>query len=212
MLAEHWAVAALRGGLPARTTRAEVGIVGGFGRRRGTRIKTRFKSLYSAGDLEGSAVLAEISYSGARLEGTEYQPSLGTRVCVYVWLPRQAEPFELAGKVVSQRDDGFAIEYEKPGQDICHMVDAAGLLVDEVDEVPVQQAPPSPLDPPDLLALDLLQYDLSQLRRHAARLERAIEQKREQVKEHIREEIHRIAAQEGLSLDDVLAGSGRERG
>jgi hypothetical protein len=181
------------------------------GRRRGTRIKTRFKSLYSADDQEGSAVLAEISYSGARLEGTEFQPSLGARVCVYIWLPRHAEPFELVGKVVRQLDDGFAIEYEKPGQDVCHMVDAAGLLVDEVNEVPVQQAPPGQPDAPDLMALDLLQYDLSQLKRHAARLERTIEQKREQARVQVREEIHRIAAQEGLNLDDVLAESDGQR-
>jgi len=183
----------------------------GSDRRHGQRIKTRFKSLYSAIDQEGSAVLAEISYSGARLEGAEFQPSLGARVCVYLWLPRHAEPFELAGKVVRQMDDGFAIEYEKPGQDICHMVDAAGLLVDEVGEVPVQPAPPSQPDAPDLLALDLLQYDLSQLKRHAARLERSIEQKREQARQQVREEIHRIAAEEGLSLDDVLAESDGQR-
>jgi hypothetical protein len=181
------------------------------GKRRGTRIKTRFKSLYSTDDQEGSAVLAEISYSGARLESVEFQPSLGARMCVYVWLPRHAEPFELVGKVVRQMDDGFAIEYEKPGQDICHMVDAAALLVDEVGEVPVQQAPPRNPDAPDLLALDLLQYDLSELKRHAARLERAIEQKREQVKAQIREEIHKVAAQEGFSLDDVLAESDDRR-
>jgi hypothetical protein len=181
------------------------------GKRRGTRIKTRFKSLYSAGDQEGSAVLAEISYSGARLEDVEFAPSLGARVCVYVWLPRQAEPFELVGKVVRQTENGFAIEYEKPGQDICHMVDAAALLVDEVGEVPVQQAPSGNSDAPDLTTLDLLQYDLTQLKRHAARLERAIEQKREQVKAQVREEILKVAAQEGLSLDDVLVGSDRRR-
>ena len=44
----------------------------------------------------------------ARLECTEFRPSLGTRVCVYVWLPRHAEPFELAGKVARLLDDGFA--------------------------------------------------------------------------------------------------------
>ncbi len=183
------------------------GIMTVSGKRRGTRIKTRFKSLYAAGDQEGSAILAEISYSGARLEDVEFQPSLGARVCVYVWLPRHAEPFELVGKVVRQMDGGFAIEYEKPGQDICHMVDAAALLVDKVGEVPVQQAPPGQPGAPDLATLDLLQYDLSQLKRHAAHLERAIEQKREQVKAQVREEIRRVAAQEGLSLDDVLAGS-----
>jgi hypothetical protein len=177
------------------------------GKRRGTRVKTRFKSLYSTDDREGSAILAEISYSGARLEGVEFQTPVGARVCVYVWLPRQAEPFELVGKVVRQTDDGFAIEYEKPGQDICHMVDAAALLVDEVGEVPVQQAPPAKSDIPDLMALDLSQYDLSQLKRHAACLERAIEQKREQVKAQVREEIRKVAAQEGLSLDDVLVDS-----
>jgi hypothetical protein len=181
------------------------------GKRRGTRIKTRFKSLYSTDDQEGSAILGEISYSGARLEGVEFQPSVGARVCVYVWLPRQAEPFELVGKVVREAEDGFAIEYEKPGQDICHMVDAAALLVDEVGEVPVQQAPPGNSDAPDLLTLDLMQYDLSQLKRHAAQLERVIEQKREQVKAQVREEIHKVAAQEGLSLDDVLVESDPRR-
>lgn len=183
----------------------------GSGRRRGTRIKTRFKSLYSADDQEGAAVLAEISYSGARLERTGFQPSVGTRVCVYVWLPRQAEPFELAGKVVRQMDDGFAIEYEKPGQDICHMVDAAALLVDEAGEVPVEQGAPSELEPPDILELDLLQYDLPRLQELAARLERAMEQKRRQAKQHVRDEIHRIAEQEGLSLKEVLAESDADR-
>jgi cell division protein ZapA (FtsZ GTPase activity inhibitor) len=91
------------------------------------------------------------------------------------------------------------------------MVDAAGLLVDEVGEVPVQQAPPRQSDAPDLMALDLLQYDLSQLKRHAARLERSIEQKREQARQQVRQEIHRIAAEEGLSLDDVLAESDGQR-
>ncbi len=114
------------------------------------------------------------------------------------------------GKIVRQTDDGFAIEYEKPGQDICHMVDAAALLVDEAGEVPVQQAPPGQPSAPDLMTLDLLQYDLSQLKRLAARLERTIEQKREQVKAQVREEIRKVAAQEGLSLDDVLAGSDSE--
>jgi hypothetical protein len=187
------------------------GIMSTTGKRRGTRIKTRFRSLYSTDDQEGSAVLAEISYSGARLEDVEFGPSLGARVCVYVWLPRQAEPFELVGKVVRQTEDGFAIEYEKPGQDICHMVDAAALLVDEVGEVPVQQAPPAESDAPDLMALDLLQYDLSQLKRHAACLERAIEHKREQVKAQVREEIRRVAEEEGLSLDDVLVDSEHRR-
>jgi hypothetical protein len=179
------------------------------GKRRGTRIKTRFKSLYATEDQEGSAILAEISYSGARLEGIEFQPSPGARICVYVWLPRHAEPFELVGKIVRQTDDGFAIEYEKPGQDICHMVDAAALLVDEAGEVPVQQAPPGQTSAPDLMTLDLLQYDLSQLKRHAARLERTIEQKRGEVKTQVREEIRKVAEEEGLSLDDVLVGSDR---
>jgi hypothetical protein len=84
-------------------------------------------------------------------------------------------------------------------------------LVDEVGEVPVQQAAPRHPDAPDLMALDLLQYDLSQLKRHAVRLERTIEQKREQVKAQVREEIRRVAAQEGLSLDDVLAESDGQR-
>ncbi|HEY5657580.1 MAG TPA: PilZ domain-containing protein [Myxococcota bacterium] len=183
----------------------------GSGRRRGTRIKTRFKSLYSAGEREGSAVLAEISYSGARLECTEFRPSLGTRVCVYVWLPRHAEPFELAGKVARLLDDGFAIEYEKPGQDICNMVDAAVLLVDEVGEVPVQQVEPRAENAPDLLALDLLHYDLSELKTHAVHVQRAIEQKQREARARVRDPMRRVAAKEGASRDGARAKPGRER-
>lgn len=77
----------------------------------------------SAGQ-RGSGLLAEVSYSGARLELAGAHPANGETVLLYVWPPSQAEPFELVGRVVGSRDDGFAVEYEEVGQEICQWIDA----------------------------------------------------------------------------------------
>jgi hypothetical protein len=66
----------------------------------------------------------DVSYSGARVEARGAQLSRGDRVLLYLWPERQAEPFELAGTVAHVRDDGFAVEYERAGQELCQWIDA----------------------------------------------------------------------------------------
>jgi hypothetical protein len=181
-------------------------------KRRGTRVQTRFKTLYSAGEEEGGpggpGILAEISYSGARLTNTGAQPERGTRVCIYVWLPNQPEPFELAGHVVRHTPDGFAIEYEKPGQDTCHLVDAAAALVAD-ENTERDRSPENGGTMPDLHLIDLSQYGLNQLQDHALRVEQMIARKREETKSRVRDEMVRLAEREGLTLEEVLSRGDR---
>lgn len=154
-------------------------------KRRGQRIKTRLKALFCTEDQSGDAMLAEISYSGARLEGTSLQPPRGRSVCLYVWLENQEEPFELIGRVAGHRHDGFAIEYEKPGQDVCQMVDLAAAAVDVEEPTPgTSTRESSPAEsvaapkPRPLADLDLSVYELPELKKHAARVAEAIAARR----------------------------------
>lgn len=80
-------------------------------RRRSPRIRSRFDALVSAGAREGAGVLADISYSGARLEDCSEQPPVGTRIRLYVFA-EPAPAFELEGVVVRHTETGFAIGYE----------------------------------------------------------------------------------------------------
>jgi hypothetical protein len=93
-------------------------------RRRGARIRPLHPVFFESTGHQGSATLAEVSYSGARLQVEQLGPLLGEPVRIYVWPTNHAEPFELVGHVVGLRDDGFAVEYEKPGQAICQWIDA----------------------------------------------------------------------------------------
>lgn len=172
--------------------------------RRGKRIKTRFKSLYASGRQEGSAVLAEISYSGALLQETAFQPEPGSRVSVYVWLPNQKEPFELIGQVVRHFGSGFAVEYEEPGQDICHMVDAAAAVVSAGDDERSLVEGPEMVE---LSELDFSSYSLVELQEHAARVEKEIARKREETKKRLRGKMAELAQREGLTLEEILACS-----
>jgi hypothetical protein len=97
--------------------------------RRSERIRTRFETLYSSERQEGAGVLADISYSGALLEGTSLRPRIGSRVRVYILLPGRETPFELVGQVIRYTEHGFAIAYEKVDATIERFVDdAAGLV------------------------------------------------------------------------------------
>ena len=107
-----------------------------WNKRRDLRVRTRFESLYSSGREEGAGVLADISYSGALMEGTSLKPELGTRLRVYVFL-RPIDPFELVGQVVRHTENGFAIEYdEEPAEDLRRFVDDASAMVAAPDPVP----------------------------------------------------------------------------
>jgi hypothetical protein len=150
-------------------------------RRRGARIQMHFQTLFSGASGGGAAVLAEFSSSGARLVCPEPWPAIGQPVTLYVWFPRQAEPSEVAGNVVRHTVDGFAMEFEKPGQETCLLVDAAAHLAEHA--APTTNAPPAPAAAsapgPALNALDLSAYPLVELEAHAERVAAAIAALRE---------------------------------
>ncbi len=112
--------------------------------RHGIRLKTRFETLYCSDRQEGEAVLADVSYSGALLEGHTKKPALGSRVMLYVCLPNGAKPVELRGKVVRYTALGFAIQYDQPNPDVVRFVDDAAALVSVLrEDFPEGAATPS---------------------------------------------------------------------
>ena len=97
-------------------------------RRHKNRIPTSLKAYYSYGLVDGVGVLADISYSGALIEGISTRPEIGKSIvlCVYLKSPvgyRKVTPFELSGVVVRLSSTGFAIKYEdKFDPDVRQMV------------------------------------------------------------------------------------------
>ncbi len=89
---------------------------------------TRFESLYSTGHSEGTGTLADISYSGAMIEGASAKPDIGKALRIYIFV-QPVSPFELVGTVVRHTEDGFAIEYPTLDDDTCRFVDDAAAIV-----------------------------------------------------------------------------------
>jgi hypothetical protein len=87
-------------------------------------MRTHHPAFFESSHHKGPATLCEVSYSGARLEVAGELPAIGEPVQVYVWPANQAEPVELAGRVVGQRKDGFALEFAETGQELCQWIDA----------------------------------------------------------------------------------------
>ena len=114
--------------------------------RHGIRLETRFETLYGSDRQEGEALLANVSHSGALLEGSAKRPALGSSVMLYVSLPDGGKPLELSGKVVRYTAEGFAIHYDKPNLDVVRFVDDAAALVSVLREghPEAEQAPSSP--------------------------------------------------------------------
>ncbi len=99
-------------------------------RRRGDRVSTALNAHYSSGPKDGIGVLANISYSGALIEGSSVQPAVGTRVRIYVFTEpvdpiAPASPYELVGRVVRHSGCGFAIEYDDANPEARQLVDEA---------------------------------------------------------------------------------------
>jgi hypothetical protein len=99
-------------------------------KRRGDRVPTALNAHYSSGPEDGIGVLANISYSGALVEGSSVQPSVGTKVRIYVFTEpvdpiAPASPYELVGRVVRHSSSGFAIEYEDTDPEVLKLVDEA---------------------------------------------------------------------------------------
>ncbi len=96
--------------------------------RRHPRFRTRFDALATSGREEGAGLLTDISYSGARLEETSFQPEVGAKVTLFVFI-QPVSPFELKGKVVHRSETGFAIEYLEENPEIQRLVDDVAAIV-----------------------------------------------------------------------------------
>jgi hypothetical protein len=99
-------------------------------KRRGARFHTALNAHYSSGPEDGIGVLSNISYSGALIEGSSVQPTMGSRVRIYVFTEpvdpiAPASPYELVGRVVRHSPSGFAIEYEDADPEVHQLVDKA---------------------------------------------------------------------------------------
>jgi hypothetical protein len=105
------------------------------GGTRANRVPIRLDTYYAYGWVEGAGVVANISYSGALIEGTPAQPEIGTPIVLHVCLhPPSAfqvsSPFELVGHVVRHCASGFAIKYDESANQLVHrMVDNAAAVV-----------------------------------------------------------------------------------
>ncbi len=100
------------------------------GRRRDARIRTQFETLSAS----GTAVLTDISYSGALLGETSVLPDVGSEITIYVFL-QPVDPIELTGNVVRHTENGFAIEYKDVNADVRRLVDDAAAVVRSPDKV-----------------------------------------------------------------------------
>ena len=104
-------------------------------RRHTNRIPTSLKTYYTFGQVDGVGWLADVSYSGALIEGVSTRPEIGTSIvlCVYLKSPLvsgKVTAFELSGVVVRLSSTGFAIEYEDNHEpDVRRMVDAAAAIM-----------------------------------------------------------------------------------
>ena len=104
-------------------------------RRRNFRIRTHFETTYSTDRQEGSAILANISYSGALLTQASLQPRLESQVRIYVLL-NEDFPFVIVGQVVRHVGDGFAIESADLSPEVRRLVDYAAAMVGNALQVP----------------------------------------------------------------------------
>jgi hypothetical protein len=138
---------------------------------------------------------------------------------LYVCLPEDSKPFQLEGRVARHTDAGFAIEYEKPDQDTRRGVDRIAEMVglpetspcDSSDSTPIEsvEGDPSVTQPrrperPGLSQLDLTECEVSELEMLAERIASELTRRRDDSKRRVREEIEKLAAREGFSLEEVL--------
>ncbi len=104
-------------------------------RRPKNRTPTSLKAYYSFDLVDGVGVLADVSYSGALIEGISTRPEIGTPIalCVYLKSPLgsgKVLTFELSGVVVRLSSTGFAVKYEDNHEpDVRRMLDDAAAIV-----------------------------------------------------------------------------------
>lgn len=97
-------------------------------KRQAPRFKARFDAIYSSGSAEGTGVVRDLSYFGARLEDVSLWPALGTVVRLYVFI-QPVTPFELVGRVVRRTESGFAIEWDLADLELQRLIDDLSALV-----------------------------------------------------------------------------------
>ena len=152
-------------------------------------------------------MLVEVSDSEALLEDTGTQPNSGANVTVYVSVPNAAESLKLVGKVCRHTERGFAVKFAETHSEIPVLISEATAA----GTIPTDSREPAAsgngrTEKMNLEALELANYDLSELERFTERVAAEIERRRgESKRRRLREEIHRLVQQEGLSLEEVLA-------
>ena len=104
-------------------------------KRRAPRFLTALNAHYSSSSEDGIGVLSNISFSGALIEGSSVQPTVGSRVRIYVFTEpvdplAPASPYELVGRVVRHSSSGFAIEYEDSDPEVRRLVEKAAASED----------------------------------------------------------------------------------
>jgi hypothetical protein len=103
-------------------------MVDSWNRRREGRVRTKFEALYSAGRLEGTGVLQDLSYSGAHFEEVSLRPDIGLEIRAYIFI-QPVSPLELVGRVVRHSENGFAIEYKVSDPEVQRLVDDVAAIV-----------------------------------------------------------------------------------
>jgi hypothetical protein len=101
-------------------------------------MRAEHPAFFESSGHRGAATLSEVSYSGAGLQAKNSGLAIGEPVRILVWPANQAEPFEIAARVVGLSEGGFAVEYEEPGQAICQWIDA--LHIAEAKPPPTAEA------------------------------------------------------------------------
>ena len=177
---------------------------------------TRFAIQFSSQRQEGKGVLANISYTGARVEDAEIKPNVGAHAVLYLCLPDEPTPFELAGKVIHHTEAGFAVEYEKPDPDVCRRLDDVAALIAAPGESPLgptetESAEKEPSvtqtrksEMPPLSELDLTEYALPELEALTERATAEIARRREEAKQRLDKEIAELAERKGPALEGVV--------
>ena len=96
--------------------------------RRDPRFASDLVTLFAAEEREGSGILSEISYCGARLEKTSLRPQVGSLVTLHVMVPPVA-PFSLQSHVARQTETGFAIHTDVFDGAVRRLVDDVSAIV-----------------------------------------------------------------------------------
>jgi len=96
--------------------------------RRDLRFPSDLLTVFSVEEREGSGVLAEISYCGARLQETSLRPQVGSLVTLHLVI-QPVRPFSIQGHVARRTDDGFAIHTDIFDPEIRRLVDDVSAIV-----------------------------------------------------------------------------------